>query len=157
MESPEKYVGLVSQHSDYHEKLLELGEAFTGRLSSKDAGLFAWVQAEKPVLGLCYMNAQKYVLLHPGTDLTYYEGFWSWSATGVPLHHAWLVDAEGRVVDLTAEDGDRGVEDADPSKDEYFGMAVPTWFVREQAIETKQWGIVSHAYLQHLAEEKGAA
>ena len=107
------------------------------------------------------MNAGKYVL-HNDDDLTYYEGYWMWSLGMFPVHHAWLVDGSGNVIDLTAEDCERkamreGLGTPDPSADLYFGMAVPTWFVREQALKTKIWGFVSPGYLSHLAEEKEAA
>ena len=54
----------------------------------------------------CFFNAQVF-LKSERERLTYVEGFGGDPATGfVPIHHAWLVDAAGRVVDPTWPDSD---------------------------------------------------
>lgn len=150
----ECYVKSIGKMGDkYHAKLAELGESFTGRKLAKDAGIPGWVEEHKPRARECYMNAAKYVILNDD-DWSYYEGYWMWNAGAFPVHHAWLVDADGNVIDLTAEDCDRHADDSEPSADEYFGMMVPTWFVRQEAVRTMEWGVVSDRWMQYLAEEE---
>lgn len=151
----EDYVRAIGGHGDrYHAALAEKGEAYVGRVPAKDAGLGKWVKTHRPRRGECYMNAQRYVVMNPDTDWMYCEGFWAWSGGLWPLHHAWLIDGEGRVVDMTAEDCDKLAPDrVKPETDTYFGVEIPAWFVRERAWATKTWDVISDAWLRHLAEE----
>ena len=83
---------------------------------------------------LCFMNSQRHVLTHQqlcGDDdleaLWYCEGF----ALGViPIHHAWLVDRSGTVLDLTWDE---------PDKATYWGVAFNTSYLRTKVIETERW------------------
>lgn len=57
--------------------------------------------------------------------LRYFEGQANTKTLGVPLEHAWLVDKEGKVWDATWKDGD-----------DYFGVEIPSSFVRENVLKT---------------------
>lgn len=49
----------------------------------------------------CYANCQELVLKN--RSLTYVEGYAMAQDVSIPLHHAWLVDANGYVIDPTWE------------------------------------------------------
>jgi hypothetical protein len=50
---------------------------------------------------MCFQNARRLVQLTRG-HLTYVEGF-AVMMSAVPVHHAWNVDPEGRLVDITCQ------------------------------------------------------
>lgn len=137
----------------YHKELAERGHAFKGRKdTATDQRFSAWKKLHKPRRGLCYMNAQRFVMENP--DAKYFEGYW-WSGCGlIPVHHAWIV-IDGEVVDFTAEDVDayckRMGGEPDPADNDYFGMHVPTDFILKSMLAREMWTDVSASYLNHLA------
>ncbi|MEG4007674.1 hypothetical protein QUA41_17440 [Microcoleus sp. Pol11C1] len=50
---------------------------------------------------LCYANCQQLALKN--RNLTYVEGYAMAQGVSIPLHHAWLLDANGYVIDPTWE------------------------------------------------------
>lgn len=63
---------------------------------------------------LCFHNARKLVLNRRRRgSLTYVEGYAMRADIGIPMHHAWAIDAERRVIDVTW---------ADPQNTEYLGV-----------------------------------
>src|ERR1700686_2108635 len=80
-------------------------------------------------MGMCYQEAGHAAL--GDHRLTYVEGYVS--VHGVPIHHAWTVDEEGRVHDPTLKDG-AGVKG-------YFGVPFKTGYLRETILRTKVWGL----------------
>ena len=50
---------------------------------------------------ICYANCQRLVLKN--RSLTYVEGYAMAQGVSIPLHHAWLLDANGYVIDPTWE------------------------------------------------------
>lgn len=137
-----------------YAELLARGEGFTGRVASADNPRLAkWVKRVKPKTKQCFMNAQKFALDHP--DAKYYEGYW-WGGL-VPVHHGWVV-LDGRVVDFTAEAVDRVTgRDHDPAEDDYFGVHVPTGFIRQRIVVTKMWTDLLGAYLASDATAPAAS
>jgi hypothetical protein len=106
----------------------------------------------------CYSNAAQLALDHPD-KYTYVEGYVL--AGIIPVHHAWVVDRHGRVIDLTLRD--RKLTEAElnhelnnvgrvssldrknilgriPDDWEYFGVPIKTEYVRKRALETKRYG-----------------
>ncbi|MDD2923193.1 MAG: hypothetical protein PHQ36_12980 [Anaerolineales bacterium] len=65
-------------------------------------------------------------------DWTYVEGFAIASIIPIPLHHAWVVDSNGNVIETTWETP--GVE--------YFGVALDYSFIHEVMFETKRYGVL---------------
>ena len=88
-------------------------------------------------MGDCYRNSLHAALR---TGMTYCEGYAVAGRVGIPLEHAWLCDAQGRVVDPTWPDG------AD-----YFGVPFNEEFHADFVTETGYHGILCNLYLHPLA------
>jgi hypothetical protein len=67
----------------------------------------------------CFQNAARVVLRRP-VEFRYFEGF-AISSVGIPMHHAWLVDNDGRAWDQTWPPGKSGP---------LVGVHVPTFVLR---------------------------
>lgn len=77
----------------------------------------------------CYQNAGTLAVENP--DLTYVEGYAQ--PPGLPpVHHAWCVDAEGRVIDNTFDD---------PEDAQYYGVPLTGKTLRELVESVKCWGL----------------
>ena len=77
--------------------------------------------------GCCYRNAA--VLALADEDLIYCEGY----ALGIiPLMHAWVIDAQGRVIDNTWKR---------PGTD-YYGVAISTEYLRKQILKLETYGLI---------------
>lgn len=132
--------------------LLAHGREFVGRTRSSTVRAAArWKDRVKPKWHRCYANAGEFCLAHADAD--YWEGFWDCGLDTKPLHHAWVV-LDGRVIDFTAEDVDRrvvrkptGVTPLPPTANTYFGVRVPTDFIRRRVERTRLWEPVSELWL----------
>lgn len=68
----------------------------------------------------CFKNAAQLIMRDWDDALTYCEGY---ADTGVfPVHHAWVVDGEGRVIDTTWRERGRYGHEAPASDWRYFGV-----------------------------------
>lgn len=86
------------------------GKQFTAQPLPEEYGL---MEAKN-----CYNNA--FILAAANPELTYVEGY---AYSGIlPIHHAWVVDAEGRVIDPTW---------IDPVNCTYFGVGFKTAHLRK--------------------------
>ncbi len=100
------------------------------------------------VLGVkraCYDNATSYAVTRD--DVWYTEGFAVGPDLPLPVEHAWLIDASGRVIDPTWEDTDNNA---------YFGIPFRRSFVTEMLAQNKgQAGILVNLYLlrRHLRSD----
>lgn len=79
--------------------------------------------------GSCYMNAGVEAVNDP--TLTYVEGFVL--AFGVPIQHAWLLEADGTMRDPTLT----GAENIGG----YFGVPIKTAFLWKRVYRTRLWGL----------------
>lgn len=83
----------------------------------------------------CYVNAMRAALAHP--ELTYFEGLYD--VGGGPVSHAWCVDRQGRIVELTFHpDGTdqymllgRGVQGLAAEHWAYYGVAINAAYVED--------------------------
>ncbi len=99
-----------TERIDIEGFVLKNGQAF-----QSPVGLSGGIKPMK--LGVCYMNAYQLADSHP--ELTYVEGWGSYK--GIPMMHAWTVDAQNHVVDPTWV----GRSDYTPEDHRYFGVKIP--------------------------------
>ena len=79
----------------------------------------------------CYYNAGMLALENP--ELAYVEGFGLRPGL-IPVHHAWCLDPDGRVVETTWPFDEAA---------EYWGIPLRTDFLREQVRNSSTWGILA--------------
>jgi hypothetical protein len=96
-----------------------------GKFFHRDAGR-AEREFENTTARECFTNALMGAVWHD--DLTYVEGY-AWNGL-LPVHHAWLVDKEGRVFDPTWEALDHDLSDA-----VYLGVAFDTKYATRTVTE----------------------
>lgn len=83
----------------------------------------------------CYENAARMAM--NDSRYTYVEGIVT--VFGIPIDHAWVLDADGEIVDPTI----RPKADEDPAI--YFGVPVPTADLFKVLGKTKVWGgVLAH-------------
>ncbi|PYE22952.1 hypothetical protein C8J32_1092 [Rhizobium sp. PP-CC-3A-592] len=102
-------------------------------------------------MGLCYCNctrARYPYLADDPVPYHYAEGYALDSALGIHYQHAWLVDLNGRAIDLTWRDTKNAV---------YFGVTFSDAFVHEAMMATKLFGILCSAPLQSRLFANSAA
>ncbi len=85
-------------------------------------------------MGGCYRNATETMM--SGEGLHYCEGI-ALKRGLIPLNHAWLVDADGQVVDPTWKELDT----------EYLGLIFKDEFVFEMLDKMGHWGISENLYM----------
>ena len=79
----------------------------------------------------CYANAARLAFADDG--LVYFEGF-ALQPGLIPVHHAWCVDADEKVVDTTWS--------YHPDT-EYWGIALQTGFVHKYVLRSEVWGVLA--------------
>lgn len=109
----------TGKQKKFYEWMLANGKAFQGRTLDKKER--AWLQNKVSrklfTMRMCFIQSQTGCI---DGELRYFEGRATTKSLSLPLEHAWLVDKEGRVWDATWKDGM-----------DYFGVEIPTSFVRE--------------------------
>lgn len=121
--------------ADLHSFVLQHGRPWTA--AKRPKGM------RKQAMKQCFANSQKHLCNHAiwgGESLTYVEGF---AAHGIdkdfffPVHHGWLVDEAGTVIDLTFKT---------PQTSVYFGVPFRTQYVLGQIAQHKWYSTL----LMHL-------
>lgn len=79
---------------------------------------------------LCFMNAFQLATSDPD-KYTYVEGYAHPGFMPLPIHHAWVVDTEGKVIDNTWE----------KPGDAYFGVHMSFKFIMQRADKTGVYGV----------------
>lgn len=69
----------------------------------------------------CYANSIETLLM--ADRLTYVEGYTL--GMGIPVHHAWVTDEEGRLIDRTLPTGDDERRGREPFAGAYLGVRFP--------------------------------
>lgn len=86
----------------------------------------------------CYENAGLLCIGNPG--LTYVEGYAQ--PPGLPpVHHAWCIDMDGRVIDNTFRDC---------SSSQYFGVPIRAETLRALVEKTGRWGLFAEMMTPEL-------
>ena len=83
----------------------------------------------------CFMNATHRAVWD--SRLTYVEGYIT--CHGVPIQHAWLVDAEGFVIDPTLENDDGRIAN-------YYGVPFITEYVKRACKANNVYGVLDYFY-----------
>ncbi len=121
--------------------ILAHGTLFAGREPSKN--VFERPNFE-PKSNRCYYNSQ---FLAIDKDLKYFEGF---AHDGLnPLEHAWNV-SDGKVIDITWELNDRKFKENHDATCIYYGIEIPTDFVRKNLKERELGEPLLFNYLRSL-------
>ena len=87
----------------------------------------------------CFYNGQMIAL--NGGGFAYYEGYAQNSKWEINFEHGWLVK-NGKVFDPTWKDGT-----------EYFGLKIPTEFIRKNVLETGEAQPLFSCYIRERMEE----
>lgn len=111
---PETDYGFALQH----------GRAFDSPGVARPEG---WVQMER---NQCFRNS--FDVAQENDGYTYVEGFAFSRSLPIPFAHAWVLDREGRVIELTWDDPGR----------EYFGIPFRTGFVTNIVWQSGYYGML---------------
>lgn len=100
----------------------------------------------------CFFNSQILVLADFDDRLKYIEGYCK-GPSGFPVHHGWL-ELDGKVVDVTFSNSDRGIEEEPPAdlKDRVLGEIPEGWIYYGVQFESSEVAdfIHEHHYSDHL-------
>lgn len=77
----------------------------------------------------CFANSQAELMDNPD-KFTYVEGIAIQPSIGLPIHHGWLVDKEGKVLDLTWKEPESAI---------YLGVPFDYKFVLDNMIKSKSY------------------
>jgi hypothetical protein len=124
------YFKWVQEHGSYYERDVDL----TNELLNK--------VYYTPRLKECYANSLH--IMNEQNEIGYCEGWMISSNIPIPIEHAWNIK-DGKVLDFTSTLWGR-----DDEERLYFGVQIPSNFVREECIKTG----VTGPYLQSFAYEQ---
>lgn len=102
---------------------------------------------KKGPLGHCYENCTRAIMqLIANGDSSYYyaEGFAVESTYRTPFEHAWLVNTDGEVIDLTWENTEGAV---------YYGVTFRHAFLLDVRKMARTYGILNNVEVQHRLHE----
>lgn len=117
------------------EIVLKHGRAYTAPTdNASNQALMKEFDVTQGELKDCYMNCAREVVMED-VDLTYVEGYALPASVPMPIHHAWMVTDDGRVIDNTW-----GQEGVDPGT-EYYGIPFNRTWLTARMLETKVWGV----------------
>jgi hypothetical protein len=116
--------------------VLEVGRGFTDRK----------IVPNKAKSNVCYENCFKAIMFNK--DYNYCEGYFVYDDINIAIAHAWLVDKEDNVIDITLEDELAGAV--------YFGIVFNRDFVLHMGAKLKYYGILdSDHMLEHEFKKNG--
>lgn len=122
--------------------LLEHGEPMENRLPADPS-----LPSERKQ---CFSNCTNAVLLMAAPKgFKYTEGYAVRLDLGVPIHHAWLSNASGDVIDPTWDEGAA----------HYFGVPFKSKYLRETVLRTHYYGMLfpdGFMFNRHLLKDKPA-
>lgn len=117
---------------EYHKWFKKNSEIFTD-VNKELSELYSAMHYCK--IKQCYLNS--WLLAINQRTFKYYEGYVVSANCPVPLEHSWIVKA-GQVIDPTLIIRVKGMKER--IGDEYYGMHIPTDYIRKKAIQTGKSG-----------------
>lgn len=126
--------GKPREYSGYEDLVLKEGTTYEKRRSSEGF--------DRGEMKQCYVNASKLANDHP--EFTYVEG---WAAGPIPVHHAWVADKNGAVIDTTWP------EDLSEPRG-YVGLPIPDSIRLGLQVRTGIYDILNHQNFDALLTEK---
>jgi hypothetical protein len=84
-------------------------------------------------MGECFYNAAVTACINNKHDLTYCEGYAIRQGLPLPIHHAWLMTPDNRVIDVTWNDA---------TECEYLGLKIEDARLRRWLLKCKTYGIL---------------
>lgn len=96
----------------------------------------------------CFLNCTDLVM--SGDGLTYCEGYVMFGEVPILIHHAWVVDEDGNLIDPTLPEDD---VDRDPT---YFGIEIPTHIVFRAIQSERTYGVLDKPLGRELIEAEHA-
>lgn len=94
----------------------------------------------------CFSNCTDLVM--SGDGLTYCEGYVMFGEVPILIHHAWVVDENGRLIDPTLPEDDR-----DPT---YFGIEIPPHILMRAVESEGTYGVLDKKVGRELIEREHA-
>jgi hypothetical protein len=79
----------------------------------------------------CFSNAAHRALEGP---FDYVEGYGLRASLGIPIHHAWNIDKDGRIIDVTW---------TDPEKCHYIGIRFSRSTLRRELLKNEVYGLLA--------------
>lgn len=128
VESIKTYLAMIAtmERSEraFHRFILDHGRVWPGQARPKG---FKRGPARQ-----CFRNSMSLLVSSFETGLTYVEGFAASGDVGFsfPVHHGWLINSDGRVIDLTWKSPETSV---------YFGIPFKSDYVRKRVLESEHW------------------
>lgn len=132
------------RQKQFYVWMLANGKEFQGRALTcvEERKLQTKVSRKLYTLGTCMLQSQTGVI---DGEFIYFEGLATSAQLGIPLEHAWLADAEGKVWDATWKDGR-----------DYFGVQIPRDFIVKNMFETGEaQGLLAKYYAKEVLKENG--
>lgn len=137
--------------NEYQQLILQKGTSFFGRVPSDNyESVKNFCLNHRPKMKQCFYNSQMGTIAIEGAR--YFEGY---VCEILPLHHAWLVMPDNKVVDVTLEAADRlnsSSERRNPYTVAYLGVEVPADSLEQYM--RKYGSSEPFAQMYHLNSEK---
>jgi len=155
------YAQKVEARGEYIRRLLQFmsePEVSFGAMTAllRYGRLFKHVQSPpewlpKGPMGQCFANSARALMPYVCDKIPpyyYAEGYALEPVHGIYFEHAWLVDAQGHVIDLTWDDSENAV---------YYGVTFKGKFVLDAMRKTRHFGILGNVQLQNRIFKNHAA
>lgn len=125
-----KFISRTKMDSKLDDFLLEHGGTFEVN-PDKDVQQIIKDRGLETTMKYCFRNAANGAARNP--DLHYVEGYAYAGEIPIPLHHAWLIDNDGDVIDPTW-----------PNGHDYFGAIIPEATIRKVQLKTGVFGVLTY-------------
>jgi hypothetical protein len=126
-----EFIGMMARFTDTAKLILEFGRHYTEFAPEHTT-------IRRGEMGECYANAGRMAFDNP--RLRYVEGYAVPATVPLPMMHAWLIDADDRIIDPTWPDGTA-----------YFGVPIPRATYSELLMRLGYWGVLDNLWIDRDA------